>query len=331
MIGPAQPSPQPSPCVQGEGEEPRAALRHAKLPPGRWCVAVSGGADSVALLRLLHARGDLHLHVAHLDHQLRGDDSTGDARFVADLCAAMGIRATIALRSDIESALPDPPANPSARYRAARLELFRRVVREQQLDGVALAHHADDQAETILQRLIRGSSIEGLCGMRPCTNIGDLHVYRPLLSVRRQVLRDYLAGLQQPWREDASNASRHYLRNRLRQLLAGRPELVDGLLRLAGAAQSLRQWVSDVTPAPATTGNIPIAKLAALPGPVARDLARRWLVEVGATEALLDGRAIGRLVEMATDAASAGRQDFPGGIRIARRSGRLWRVQPAGI
>jgi tRNA(Ile)-lysidine synthase len=307
-------------------------LSHEDLPPGRWCIGVSGGADSVALLRLLHARGDLQLHVAHLDHQLRGDDSTGDARFVAALCTSMGIPATIALRSDIESALPDPPANPSARYRAARLELFRRVVREHHLGGIALAHHADDQAETILQRLIRGSSIEGLCGMRPCTTIGDLPVYRPLLSIRRQTLRDYLTGIRQPWREDASNASRHYLRNRLRQLLAGRPELIDGLLRVARAAQSVRQWVSDVTPALATaTADMPIAQLTALPEPISRELARRWLIGVGAAEASLDGRSIGRLLEMATDAASPGRQDFPGGIRIARRSGRLRRVQLAGI
>ena len=302
----------------------------APLKPGRWCVAVSGGADSVALLRLLHARADLHLHVAHLDHQLRGPESTADARFVADLCDTLNIPVTIAMLSDIEPSLANRPANPSARYRAARLELFTRVVRDHYLDGVVLAHHGDDQAETVLHRLIRGSSIEGLRGMRPMTIIGTLSVHRPLLAVRRQSLRDYLIGIRQTWREDASNASHDYLRNRLRHFLFSRPELVDGLLDLAGAGESLKQWVSQVASSleAGYAAELGVGRLASLPAPIAREMVRRWLLQIGAPAESLDGRSIQRLLDMATDAATASRQDFPGGIRIARRGGQLWRVQP---
>jgi tRNA(Ile)-lysidine synthase len=297
------------------------------LEPGRWCVAVSGGADSVALLRLLHGRGDCRLHAAHLDHELRGKQSTGDARFVAELCTSLAIPVTLAKRSEIESAMTKLPNNPSARYRAARFDLFRQVVRGHHLDGVALAHHADDQAETILHRLTRTSSIEGLCGMRPRSTIAGMAIRRPLLSIRRQSLRGYLQSIGQPWREDASNASPDYLRNRLRQLLANRPELVGSLIGFAHVAEARRKWVKSVTPPLDPLGQaISVNHLAALPLPIAREMARQWLVGIGAPAGSLDRSSIDRLVCMATDAATAGRQDFPGGIRVARRSGRLGRV-----
>src|SRR5688572_17488726 len=102
------------------------------VAPGAWAVGVSGGADSVALLALLHdrlvRRGDLRLHVVHLNHQTRGESSDADARLVRDLAERRGLPCTVALRSDVEPGITKPPSNPSARYRAARLALFRRVV-----------------------------------------------------------------------------------------------------------------------------------------------------------------------------------------------------------
>src|SRR6476620_3797342 len=97
----------------------------ARVPSGAWAVGVSGGADSVALLSLLRTRTDLALHVAHLDHETRGPDSTGDAHFVAQLAERWGLPCTIARRSELEPAMTDLPENPSARYRAVRLELFK--------------------------------------------------------------------------------------------------------------------------------------------------------------------------------------------------------------
>src|SRR5205823_4177907 len=100
-------------------------------------------------LALLRPRGDLRLHVVHLDHETRGGQSAEDAQFVGDLAREWGLAVTVARRGEIESAMGALPRNRSARHRALRLELFRRVVSEHKLRGVILAHHADDQAETV--------------------------------------------------------------------------------------------------------------------------------------------------------------------------------------
>src|SRR5437016_831881 len=142
----------------------------AAIPACGWAVGVSGGADSVALLLLLHERPGIRLHVAHLNHQTRGSQNDKEAAFVADLSKKLHLPCTIETRSNIEATTSPLPANKSARFRAARRELFRRVVTEHNLAGVILAHHADDQAETVLQRLLRGSGPAGLGGMEPTSS-----------------------------------------------------------------------------------------------------------------------------------------------------------------
>jgi tRNA(Ile)-lysidine synthase len=291
------------------------------VPAGRWAVAVSGGADSVALLRLLSTRQDLLLHVVHLDHQTRAQASTDDARFVAELAGKLRIACTIALRSEIEPSLADPPENPSARYRAARLELYRRVVGERDLNGVILAHHADDQAETVLQRLIRGASAAGLCGMSPQTRFGELLTLRPLLCLSRDDLRNHLREIGQSWREDESNQSVRYLRNRLRRWLAEDSELKDALLELCLTCRSLRDWTKDN--APRLAESFRTKELQSLPALLARESARRWLRARGGGAEELAEAALDRLIEMATDAASASRQTFAGNVTVSRRGGRI--------
>ncbi len=187
-----------------------------EVPPGAWAVAVSGGADSVALLMLLHARADLSLHVVHLDHQTRCGESATDAAFVSDLSHRHNLPCTIRRRSEIESTMDSLPQNLSARYRAARMELFKQVVQSHNLQGVILAHHADDQAETILHRILRGSGPATLAGMSSSTMLATLRLLRPLLHVSGTDLRAFLTEIGQAWREDSSNASPNYLRNRLR-------------------------------------------------------------------------------------------------------------------
>src|SRR5258708_566437 len=130
-------------------------IRH-HVPPGRWAVGVSGGADSVALLTLLHAIPYRSMHVVHLDHQTRGGASADDAQFVQGLAEYRGIPCTVARRADIEQGMTRLPANLSARYRAARMELFRRVVLEEKLEGVLLAPPAHDQAGSGWHRWLHG-------------------------------------------------------------------------------------------------------------------------------------------------------------------------------
>ncbi len=289
------------------------------LPTGRWAVGVSGGADSVALLRLLCDAPGVSPHVVHLDHQTR-PETAADAAFVADLASRLGVPATVAVRSDVERDLGDPPANPSARYRWARLALFRRVVAGHGLAGVVLAHHADDQAETVFLRLLRGGGVRALGGMAERSVVGGLVVVRPLLRVPSGDLRRLLRDRRQPWREDASNASDQYLRNRVRRALAGDPPLSDALRELATAARAARDWLDARSPALAdafATADLAVA------APLARHAAGRWLAARGAPPDAVNRATCDRLVALAADAATPARQSFPGGLDVRRAGGRV--------
>ena len=291
------------------------------VPPGRWAVGVSGGPDSVALLALLRARDDLSLHVVHLDHQLRGDASAEDARFVAELARRWNLPCTIARRDEIEPGVPDLPANAPARYRRLRLALFADVVRAEGLAGVILAHHADDQAETVLQRLLRSSGPMGLAGMRETSNVGPLRIIRPLLRVRHAQLLEYLHGIDQPWRSDASNDSPAYLRNRVRAVLRGEPQLAEALVELGAACGELRDWV--VRTAPVLGERFAVGQMANLPDVLARASAARWLRERGSPADALTPDVLDRLVLMSRDAASGARQHFPGRVLVRRKGGEM--------
>ncbi len=298
------------------------------VPPGAWAVGVSGGADSVALLLLLRGRSDLSLHIAHLDHETRSGQSTADAQWVADLARRFSLPCTIGLRSQIESTWETIPANLPARFRAARLEFFRRVVLANHLDGVLLAHHADDQAETIFQRLLRGAGPAALVGMAALTNIGGLPILRPLLTVRRSQLRQLLLDARQDWREDSSNSSPWYLRNRLRLILAQSADLHDRLIRLAQASAELTRWCADA--APALEERFACPALASLPASLARQSAKRWLDDRGLPPGEIDRAAGERLIRMAADAAAPPRGQFAGGIMICRRRGMIFR-EPSDV
>ena len=289
------------------------------VPPGGWAIGVSGGADSVALLLLLGTRPDLSLHVAHLDHQTRGQASAQDAAFVEELARRLGLPCTMRVRSEIEVRIRSLPSNVSARYRAARLEFFRQVVAAERLQGVLLGHHADDQAETVLHRLLRGSGPSGLAGMSPRTCIDGLVILRPLLAVRRSQLRSYLDEFGQDWREDASNESSQYLRNRLRKWLAAEPALHGTLLALSESCRSLRHWLGRAAPVLPETFTTEL--LHRLPDILAHESARRWLIARGAPASELSEQVLGRLIALATDAATPPRQQFPGGMHVRRRGG----------
>ena len=258
---------------------------------------MSGGTDSVALLRLLLSHVELRLHVVHLDHQTRGRASAEDAQFVERLAGQLSLPFTIMTLSEVEATMSQPPlANRSARFRAARMDCF--GAREGPcVAGVLVAHHADDQAETILHRLLRGSAPEGLTGMSREMRLGDLLLLRPLLNLRAAALRRYLAGIGQEWRDDASNASDDYARNRIRKLLASRPSMVARLLELGEACAGLRDWSRSAAPRLADT--FAPALLSSLPPVLARESARRWLEAQGVPAARIDGVSIARLIEMA--------------------------------
>jgi tRNA(Ile)-lysidine synthase len=301
-----------------------SVVNHSAVAAGAWAVGVSGGADSVALLSLLRRRSDLAVHVVHLDHQTRGQASTDDAAFVSELSRQCGLPCTLATRDEMETGGSDVSSNPSARYRALRLALFRKVVEAHGLAGVVLAHHADDQAETVFMRLLRGSGFTAQAGMRERAVVGGVQIVRPLLDVRRETLRAYLRAMGQAWREDASNSSPTYLRNRVRAVLRDNPHLTQCLLDLGRACRDARQWVRQA--APLLGDCFPAALLARQPRIIAMESARRWLSQHGVADGAISSAAISQLLEMANDAASPARQHFPGRIVVARRRGEIHRL-----
>ncbi len=180
-------------------------------------VAVSGGADSVALLLLLvELRKPLGivLSVVHFNHKLRGKDSDGDEKFVGKLAEKYGL-AFHAVRADIAAKAKSNKANVEDTARRARYQFFARLVEDGRADKVAVAHTADDQAETVLAHILRGTGLAGLGGIHPAVG----HVVRPLLGVRRAELRAYLRSKKQTWREDATNRDTTRMRARIRKKL----------------------------------------------------------------------------------------------------------------
>ena len=189
----------------------------AVIPPGsRVLVAVSGGADSVALLLLLYeaaGRFSLHLEAGHLDHALR-PESGADADFVQDLCASLGI-ALHRKRCDIAETAKAQKGNLEEVARLVRRDFLRNVAKSRQCGLIALGHHRDDQVETFLLRLLRGAGPTGLSGM----HILSGEFVRPLLGFDRDEIITYLRDKRQLWREDESNADCRLTRNRIRHEL----------------------------------------------------------------------------------------------------------------
>jgi tRNA(Ile)-lysidine synthase len=228
-------------------------------PPSVWhdtgvVAAVSGGADSVAMLRALAAiksAGRGRLTVAHFNHRLRAEAGE-DAGFVADLANRLGLGFEL---GDGDAAL-------AARIEGDGLEAAARGERYRFLQAAAerigaryvvTAHTADDQAETILQRIVRGTGIAGLAGMRRVRPLGEaLTLIRPLLGMSRADVLAYLAHLGQPYREDPSNMSSAHTRNRIRHSLLPllkadyNAEVMPALLRLAAAAADAQRIIDDL-------------------------------------------------------------------------------------
>jgi tRNA(Ile)-lysidine synthase len=216
--------------------------RRFRLRPGdRVGVAVSGGADSVALLLLLlelRQKLGIVVSVVHFNHKLRGKASDADEKFVAKLAAKHGLEFHSA-SADVAKKAKKERANVEDAARRARYDYFRSLVDSGACTRVAVAHTADDQAETVLAHLLRGTGLPGLGGIHPL--VGP--VFRPLLITRRAELRTYLRRKKQNWREDATNRDTKRMRARIRRKLLPllekqfQPAIVEHLATLASLAR----------------------------------------------------------------------------------------------
>ncbi len=214
-------------------------------------VALSGGGDSVALLHCLAAvSGELGitLEAAHLNHALRGAESDGDEAFCREMCETLRIPMAVKKLSKGELSVRGESLETSARR--VRREFLRSCAEERGCDRIALGHTLNDQAETVLQRIIRGTGLSGLSGILPVS--GAVWV-RPLLEIDRDRVREYLKKKRLFWREDSSNREIIFFRNRIRHLLLPflqenfSPAVADTLARFAELARSQEAFLEETT------------------------------------------------------------------------------------
>jgi len=305
----------------------RTALEVAR---GRWVIALSGGSDSVALALLVWAhwpqrRGKLVL--AHFNHRLRGRDSAHDARFCAALAKGLGVEF-------VTEAWADAPTQPSeATARAVRQQFLARLARQRRARWVLTGHQRDDIAESMLMRLARGSGSAGLAAPRPVQTGTKERPgrIRPLLDLTRSELSAALKAAGGRWREDESNASDRYFRNRVRAVVIPAWQTAAGRDAVAGAALSrarleeddraLEAWVDEIAPL-AERGRLDLRKLAGKPDAVWRRALQRWLT-AHAERGDLSRQGFADLLRVAqagrTTRFSLGQQGF---VRVRR--GWLW-------
>jgi tRNA(Ile)-lysidine synthase len=317
----------------------RVALERFGLSQRRLLVAVSGGLDSTVLLHCvaaLAAEMQLEVMVGHVNHGLRGEESDGDQAAVESLAKGLGVACRVA-RVDVGHARVGHSSRtrptPQEAARNVRHEALTAMAREAGFHHIATAHHLDDQAETVLLRVIRGASVDGLRGITPSDEQG-LFV-RPVLKATRAELAEYALDNRLTWREDSSNASDRYTRNWLRhQVIPGlekniNPRLNRALGRVAEAHERDATWIAglvdDAYEARVSVrpdGGFDIAKRgwSAVPEALALRLVARLLSEVGSGRDLSMAhleRALAFLCE--GPGAHGGREiELPGGVRLRR-------------
>jgi len=231
-------------------------LDTALLRPGlRLAVGLSGGADSVALLRALAERSGelgLVLHAAHLHHGLRGAEANADLEFARGLAAELGLpfheaRVDITAEARADSASGKSAESIEEAARRVRYGWFRQLLASGEVDAVATAHTRDDQAETVLGKFLRGAWTEGLSGIHPVVEFPEGRILRPLLAASRIEVEAYLRSLGQSWREDSSNQHLTFTRNRIRHELlplleTWNPQMREHLAQMAELARDEEAW-----------------------------------------------------------------------------------------
>jgi tRNA(Ile)-lysidine synthase len=294
----------------------------------RLVVACSGGPDSTALLHILHRFPEawrLELVVAHVQHGLR-EDAEADAAFVGDLAQSLGIPVYVERLTGLDPSSP----NLEARARTLRYEALSRIASRVGAPFVATGHTLDDQAETVLLRLVRGTGVAGLAGIAPRRPLeGGVEVVRPLLWTRREELRAFLQALRIPWREDPTNRDLGRQRNRVRHLLIPalereNPRVREALGHLADIVREEEAWWTDQLAAlrealvvrqgdaEVRVDRIGFRELAPA---LQRRLLRELLGRV-AEEAELSFAHVEGVREAAREATSGGEIELPGGVRV---------------
>ncbi len=257
-------------------------------------LGISGGADSIAMLRVLHnlmAELNFRIAVAHLNHGIRHNDADKDMEFVKALCGELQVpfyteTVNVPARAERDSLSIEMAA------REERYEFFQRAAEYFNTGLLATAHTADDQAETVLLKLIRGSGIEGLSGIALYSNRNGLKLIRPLLEISRAEIESYLNTIGQHWRNDLSNDDTKYLRNKVRHELLPwikenlNPAIKETLCRTANILAEENKWLNNLTAQKTaelidTNRNLTVKPTTSLPKALRRRIIRSWLSASG--------------------------------------------------
>lgn len=290
--------------------------RYNMLAPGdRVVVAVSGGADSVCLFHVLRDLGVTLGGIAHFNHKLRGAASEEDERFVATLAADLGIAFyreecdVGAVRGNLEQAA-----------RQARRRFLAGLLRDGVADRIALGHTRDDQAETVLFRLMRGSGLAGLAGIHPVTADGFI---RPLIDISRADVEEFLNRRGIAWREDATNRDPRFARNRIRHNLLPQlqrewnPQIAEALAHLADLAYEENRWGGPGGPPHPNAVELRAPTLSALLRAPARRLIRGAISQIRGDLRRIEFDHIESVIDLGSQPAGSGRLRLPG-VNVTR-------------
>jgi tRNA(Ile)-lysidine synthase len=310
-------------------------FRYRMLDPGDRCVVgVSGGPDSVCLLDILHELGEeleIRLVVAHFDHGLREKEDEGETRFVRRLASSMALpfeteKASL-LREGITSSVEE-------RARNARYAFFEKLKDKLDAQKIALGHNLNDQAETVLMRLLRGSGPSGLTGIPPSR---ENTIIRPLIEIKREEIESYLKARELSYVIDSSNLQTDYLRNKIRlellpRLMEYQPRLIEHLGQLAHIMRSdntyledqAEDWVArEAEQRPEGGIWIPVQSFVELPEPVRNRVTRQLLRKIGKNLRRIDHGHIESVYMLGQGRNPQGILNLPNGLTVKRVYDRL--------
>lgn len=308
-------------------------------PPDRWnelttLVGLSGGGDSVALLRAMHAvkgQGSGRLVAAHFNHGWRGAESDEDEHFCRELAQSLGIQC-------IAGRIPPSSRRPKTEEAARqdRYRFFRKASEEVAARYLVLAHHRDDQVETVLQRILRGASLRGLSGMSRLRRLSEwTTIVRPMLRCPRKAIEKYLTALKQPYRIDSTNANPAWLRNRIRAELIPlleanyAPQASRSIARLAAESAEAttfldalaKEALANVVQTPITANSVSIANF----GELSPYLLRLVLIQVWRQmnwpEGAMTRKHWRKLAEDLLSKKNGSLGQYPGAIHVEIESG----------
>ena len=313
--------------------------KHGLLRPGdRVLIAVSGGADSVALaysLHFLRKQFRVSIALAHLNHGIRGHAADQDAHFVKELAWRLGLRCA-QRKVDVPGMARHRGVSLEMAAREARYVFLERTAREVRANCIATAHTADDQVETVFLKLARGAGPQGISGIPYCAERRGIRIIRPCRDVTHPEAVRFLSRHGLIWREDKSNRDMTFLRNRIRHqilpLLESRlnPQIRRAILRAAELLREENEWLDSIARGlwnecieRAKRNELNVEKLNRLPLAARRRVLRLWLVSGGADADQLGFETIENIERLLVVSRGTRAVPISGALRVMRRYGSL--------